>query len=119
MDVVITQVALPIANKKTSSHDVVFLERVTGVEPASPPWKGGIIAVILHPPTLSELRRASPLHSAHLPFNFKLLNYSYLPARPGFKLMVGPLGLEPRTPSLKGWRSNRLSYGPLNSIFKL
>jgi hypothetical protein len=31
------------------------LERVTGIEPASPPWKGGIIAVIPHPHVLHSV----------------------------------------------------------------
>ena len=32
----------------------------------------------------------------------------------GVLCMEGPLGLEPRTPCLKGRCSNQLSYGPTN-----
>jgi hypothetical protein len=66
------------------------MERVGGIEPPSSAWKAEIIAIIRYPPTLS-LRRASP--QVIVDDNF----------------LVGPLGIEPRTPSLKGWRSNQLS----------
>ena len=40
------------------------------------------------------------------------------PEGANFTNMEGPLGLEPRTPCLKGRCSNRLSYGPIASIIQ-
>ena len=73
--------------KMLNSFDLLSrMVRVGGVEPPSPVWKTGVIAVIQHPPAL-KLRRAGPPNRGN--YNKFLIPVSFVIN--GWKISPGPV----------------------------
>lgn len=54
---------------------IVILERVMGIEPIFPPWKGGIIAIILYPHNFPVRGACPPMEGIRLwRIFFKIFN---------------------------------------------